>query len=75
MKSEIGQGTRAVWAGEEEHLLGATQVPAVLSAAFGYSDMDEWLKVATGKAEGHIYIQDPTFKIAFKIPHSRSQTK
>ena len=43
MNSKIGRGTRAVWAGEEEYLLGATQVPVVLSAAFGYRDMSAYL--------------------------------
>ena len=38
MNTKTRQGTRAVWAGEEEYLLGATQVPVVLSAAFGYKD-------------------------------------
>lgn len=54
MNRKTRQGTRAVWAGEEECLLGATQVPVVLSAAFGFKDMEEWLEVARGKAEGHI---------------------
>ncbi len=49
-------GTRAVWAGEEEYLMqGATQVPIVHSVSFGYHDMDEWLQVALGQKEGHIY--------------------
>ncbi len=49
-------GTRTVWAGEEEYLMqGATQVPIVHSVSFGYNDMDEWLQVALGKKEGHIY--------------------
>ena len=52
MNTKTRQGTRAVWAGEEEYLLGATQVPVVLSAAFGYKDMEEWLDVARGKAKG-----------------------
>ncbi len=49
-------GTRTVWAGEEEYLMqGATQVPIVHSVSFGYHDMDEWLQVALGQKEGHIY--------------------
>ncbi len=49
-------GTRAVWAGEEEYLMqGATQVPVVHSVSYGYRDLDEWLQVALGKKEGHIY--------------------
>jgi cystathionine gamma-synthase len=34
---------------------GATQVPIVHSVSFGYRDMDEWLQVALGQKEGHIY--------------------
>lgn len=49
-------GTQAVWAGEKDYLVhGATQVPVVLSVAYGYDDMDEWYDVATGKKQGHIY--------------------
>ena len=49
-------GTRTVWAGEETYLMqGATQVPVVHSVSFGYDDMDEWMQVALGKKEGHIY--------------------
>jgi cystathionine gamma-synthase len=46
-------------------MLGATQVPVVLSAAFGYEDMDEWLDVAVGKADGHIYTRNsnPTIDV------------
>jgi cystathionine beta-lyase/cystathionine gamma-synthase len=64
MKSEMKQGTRAHWAGEEKHFSGATQVPVVLGAAFGYSDMEEWLNVATGKAEGHIYTRNSNPAVA-----------
>jgi len=50
------RGTQAVWAGEETYLLqGATQVPVVHSVSFGYNDVDQWLKVALGEEEGHIY--------------------
>ena len=49
-------GTIAVWGGEEEYLLqGATQVPVVHSVAYGYDDMDQWLRVALGQEPGHIY--------------------
>lgn len=52
----IKAGTKAVWAGEKEYLVhGATQVPVVLSVAYGYDDMDEWYDVAIGKKKGHIY--------------------
>lgn len=56
MSNSLQMGTRAVWAGEEEYLMqGATQVPIVHSVSFGYRDMDEWLQVAIGQKEGHIY--------------------
>jgi cystathionine gamma-synthase len=52
----INIGTKAVWAGEKEFLVhGATQVPVVLSVAYGYDDMDDWYDVAIGKKAGHIY--------------------
>ena len=48
--------TMAVWAGEERYLVeGATQVPIVQSIPFGYDDLDEWMGVALGQREGHIY--------------------
>ena len=48
--------TKVVWAGEEGYLLeGATQVPIVQSIPFGYEDLDEWIAVALGEREGHIY--------------------
>ncbi len=49
-------GTQCVWSGEETSLMQrATQVPVVHSVSFGYRDVDEWMDVALGKAEGHIY--------------------
>jgi cystathionine gamma-synthase len=55
-QQETSIGTKAVWAGEREYLVhGATQVPVVLSVAYGYEDMDEWYDVAIGKKPGHIY--------------------
>ena len=36
-------------------VMGATQVPIVYSAAYGYTDVDEWLDVALGRKPGHIY--------------------
>jgi cystathionine gamma-synthase len=48
--------TKAVWAGEEEVLVhGATQVPVIVSVAYGYDDMDEWYDLATEKKKGQIY--------------------
>ena len=56
VKENVQAGTKAVWAGEKEYLVhGATQVPVVLSVAYGYDDMDEWYDVAIGKKKGHIY--------------------
>jgi cystathionine gamma-synthase len=50
------RGTLSVWGGEDRYLVDrATQVPVVHSVSFGYEDLDEWLDVALGKAEGHIY--------------------
>jgi cystathionine gamma-synthase len=52
----LAPATLSVWAGEGESLVqGATQVPIVYSAAYGYADVDEWLDVALGKKPGHIY--------------------
>jgi cystathionine gamma-synthase len=53
---ELTIATQAVWAGEGQSLAqGATQVPIVYSAAFGYADVEEWLDVALGHKPGHIY--------------------
>jgi len=53
---QYGPGTMSVWGGEDSYLLDrATQVPVVHSVSFGYDDVDEWIDVALGKAEGHIY--------------------
>jgi cystathionine gamma-synthase len=53
---KIDPATLAVWGGEEDSLVqGATQVPVVYSAAYGYPDVDTWLDVATGRKPGHIY--------------------
>ncbi len=62
----LSEATLAVWGGEEESLvLGATQVPVVYSAAFGYDDVDAWLDVALGRAPGHIYSRNtnPTVQV------------
>jgi cystathionine gamma-synthase len=53
---KAGIGTEAVWAGEKQQRAhGATQVPVVVSVAYGYDDMEEWYDVALGNKEGHIY--------------------
>ncbi len=50
------QATLAVRAGEDESLVqGATQVPIVYSAAYGYPDVETWLDAALGRAPGYIY--------------------
>jgi cystathionine gamma-synthase len=55
-KNHPSPGTLAVWAGEDEYLLqGATQVPVVHSVAYGYDDVEQWLRVALGEEPGHIY--------------------
>ncbi len=52
----LSPATQAVWAGEGASLVqGATQVPVVYSAAYGYPDVDAWLDVALGRTAGHIY--------------------
>ncbi|WP_050989978.1 cystathionine gamma-synthase family protein [Pseudomonas donghuensis] len=58
-----GSGTRVVWGGEQGgHPYNATQTPIVLSAAYGYQDIDAWYDVALGKAPGFIYsrMSNPT---------------
>ena len=56
MDKKTQQGTRAVWAGEEElWMQGATQVPVVHSVSFGYRNLEEWQQVALGQQAGHIY--------------------
>ncbi|WP_338523767.1 cystathionine gamma-synthase family protein [Pseudomonas batumici] len=61
-----GMGTRAVWGGEQvRHPYNATQTPIVVSAAYGYDDIDNWYDVALGKAPGFIYsrMSNPTVEI------------
>ena len=56
LPSDLSAATLSVWGGEENSLVqGATQVPVVYSAAYGYPDMDAWLDVALGRKPGHIY--------------------
>ncbi len=55
-RPDLDPATLSVWAGEGESLVqGATQVPIVYSAAYGYPDVEAWLDVALGRAPGHIY--------------------
>jgi len=52
----LSAATLSVWGGEETSLMqGATQVPVVYSAAYGYPDLESWLDVALGRRPGHIY--------------------
>jgi cystathionine gamma-synthase len=54
--TDLALATLAVWAGEDaSRAHGATQVPIVYSAAYGYPDVESWLDVAFGRAPGHIY--------------------
>jgi cystathionine gamma-synthase len=61
-----GIGTQSVWGGEQRDLTtGATQTPVVNSVSFGYDDMDLWLSVGRGDAQGHIYSRNtnPTVQV------------
>lgn len=61
--NKTGMGTQVVWSGEQvTHPYNATQVPIVLSAAYGYHDVDDWYDVALGKTPGFIYsrMSNPT---------------
>ncbi len=52
----LAAATLAVWSGEDVGTIdGATQVPIVYSAAYGFADVDDWLEVALGHKPGHIY--------------------
>ena len=62
----VSAATLSVWAGEHESLVqGATQVPIVYSAAYGYPDVDTWLDVALSRKPGHIYSRNtnPTVQV------------
>jgi cystathionine gamma-synthase len=64
-KQPAGLGTRAVWAGESgKYWEGATQIPVALSVSFGYDDVNQWLRVAQGKAPGHIYSRNTNPTVA-----------
>jgi cystathionine gamma-synthase len=64
-KDHGGLGTRSVWAGEKgKRWEGATQIPVVLSVAFGYDNVDQWLDVAQGQAPGHIYSRNTNPTVA-----------
>ncbi|MBZ5664238.1 MAG: cystathionine gamma-synthase family protein [Acidobacteriia bacterium] len=64
-KGDAGLGTRGVWAGEKgKRWERATQIPVALSVSFGYDDVDEWLKVAQGETQGHIYSRNTNPTVA-----------
>lgn len=55
-RKKTGQGTLAVWAGEEgTSWHGAVTVPIAQSVTFAYDDLDQWYEVATKQRAGHIY--------------------
>ena len=54
--NNIKPETQSVWGGEIETFShGATQTPIVNSVAYGYDNLDEWMQVAKGEKDGHIY--------------------
>ncbi len=58
--------TVCVWGGEDKNNWhGASVVPVVHSVSFDYSDMDQWLMVAKGLKQGHIYSRNtnPTVQV------------
>ena len=65
-RTSPSMATLCVWGGEEERASGmATATPVVHGVAFGYRDVDEWLDVALGRREGHIYGRNtnPTVRV------------
>jgi cystathionine gamma-synthase len=54
-----------VWAGEPVDAVSTpTQVPVVLSVAFGYHELEPWLDAALGNAPGHIYSRNTNPTVA-----------
>ncbi len=65
MTTSNKKGTAAVWAGEGDlNVKGAVTSPIANSVAFSYTDLDEWHKVATGKADGFIYSRNTNPTVA-----------
>jgi cystathionine gamma-synthase len=63
--SDLAPATLCVRAGEDAaRAHGATQVPIVYSAAFGYPEVDEWIDVALGNRPGHIYTRNTNPTVA-----------
>ena len=66
---KIKPETKTIWAGESESFpYNTTQPSTVNSVAFNYNSIDEWMDVAKGKKEGHIYGRNtnPTVEILEK---------
>ena len=54
--NKIKPETQSVWGGEIKTFPhGATQTPTVNSVAYEYDNLDEWMQVAKGEKDGHIY--------------------
>ena len=54
--NNIKPETQSVWGGEIKTFPhGATQTPTVNSVAYEYDNLDEWMQVAKGEKDGHIY--------------------
>lgn len=64
-KRQMETGTISVWGGEEKSSSGApTQVPIVQSVAFGYDDIEKWIRVGRGFERGHIYSRNTNPTVA-----------
>jgi cystathionine gamma-synthase len=60
-----GPNTIAVWGGEDKGASGnPTQVPIVQSVAFGYDDIEKWIKVGQGLEPGNIYSRNTNPTVA-----------
>ncbi len=65
MNKKPGKSTQSVWSGEQNpNWHGATQIPIVQSAAYGYPDVDQWLDVAQGQTPGFIYSRNTNPTVA-----------
>ncbi len=54
-----------MWGGEDKGASGRpTQVPIVQSVAFGYDDIEEWIKVGQGLEPGNIYSRNTNPTVA-----------
>ena len=63
--TKLGDGTKAVWAGEEgPHPYGAAVMPIVQSATFAYPNLTAWEDVALKRMAGHIYSRNSNPTVA-----------